>query len=558
MSTRFDGSRFVGLDDEGMSASGSAGRFWDTALDNAIASNAQHLIELGEGATWAPLTRRGGDWNEKTTLRPYTSFNRTAFLVLPWMFPQDAASLQLGLIARVADETGDSKGVQLDFERHNAALTQRIAFSTTNALANSEGATPQFQDYKLTITYPEVQRGDAVGAVVLWVKGSPSAAAIDTTLGGGSNFRSAVYRADDTGFYDETGSARPNADALDVQMTRLTADNTRADHVYYPNLDDPDQLMGVLGPTVPVSNQLARYGLSYMQLKGATLWQRFEDTMRPDPRMFAARKPLLGEVAVLHAIRMDTIHTRPRPLWIGPEGYRPDPEAPEWPDGYTYRFNRVYGDDTQDQTLLSAHVMPDTPNPRIVLMAYVAARHVYPTSNILRALGREASDAITPRIDWEHELVVRQLEDGDASWAAAAARGSSSTIITHFHLPHDESSLLAMSEAYTRYPATSTDIAADKGLGYAYREGQLGEGDLQGLALVTLVVDLTGYDPATPRPVRIDWNVRTQTPIASADFGDPWGGVPSDTAIGDSSVQARDLDTLALVVVGASIWEMPQ
>lgn len=555
---RFDGSRFVGLADEGMQASGAAGKFWDTALDAGLASNAQNLIELGEGATWAPLTRRGGDWDEKTTLRPYTSFARTAFLVLPWMFLQDASSLQLGLIARVADETGDNKSVKLDFERYNAGLTQRIAYSLTNALVNSEAATPEFQSHKLTMTFPEVQRGDAVGAVVLWVKGLPSVAAIDTTLGGGSNFRSTIYRADDTGFYDDTSSARPNADALDVQMTRLTGGDNIVDHVYYPNLDDPDQLMGVLGPTVPVSNQLQRYGLSYLQLKGATLWQRYTDTTRLDPRAYAARKPLLGEVAVTHAVRLDSIHTRPRPLWIGPEGYRPDPEAPEWPDGYTYRFNRVYGDDTQDQTLLSAHVMPDTPNPRLVLMAYVAARHLYPTGAVLRALGREASDDITPLIDWEHELVVRQLEDGDASWAAAAARGSSSSIITHYHLPHDEASLLSMSEVYTRFPATSTSTSdEDKGLGYAYREGQLAAGDLAGLALVTLVVDLTGYDPTTPRPVRLDWNVRTQTPVESDDFGDPWGGVPED-APAVNGVSSRDLDTLALVVVGATIWEVPR
>ena len=65
-------------------------------------------------------------------------------------------------------------------------------------------------------------------------------------------------------------------------------------------------------------------------------------------------------------------------------------------------------------------------------------------------------------------------------------------------------------------------------------------------------MDLAGYDHNTDRPLRLDWTVRTQTP---AD--EDWGDVPN-TNINGSPVQARDLDTLALVVVGATIWELPQ
>jgi hypothetical protein len=557
MSTRFDGSRFVGLDDSGMSANGSGGRFWDTALDNAIASNNQYLCELGNVVTWKPRTKNAGDPDDGAGLRPITSVRETVFLLIPWLFSYEASSLELGLIARVADETGDNKGVLLNFKRYNAALTHVVRSASTNALPNSEGATPNFQDYKIVMTYPEPQLSDTVGAVVLSVQGQPSASAVDTTLGGGSNFRSTAYRADDVGFYDDSAATRPNADGLDTQMTRLSSDNNSVDHVYYPNNEtdsagDPltDQLIGVLGPTVPVSNQLQRYGLSYMQVRGATLWQRYTDTQRPDRRMFAARKALLGEVALLHAIRLDSTHMRPRPLWIGPEGYKPNPEAPEWPEGYHYRFNRVYGDDTQDQTLLTAYIFPDTANPRIALMAYVAGLHLLPTAKIVQ--GAEAA-ALTPSIEWEHELRVTQLEDGDTSWAAAAARGSASTFITHAHTPFSEDSLLAMSEAYVRFPA----VAGAAGEGYAFREGQLDFAkDKNRLQLVELIIPQITHDPATQRPLRLDWIVRTQTPPPpSGDFGDPWGAVPDLETAGTN---ARDLDTLALVVVGASIWELPQ
>lgn len=556
MSTRYDGSRFVGLHDDAFEAVDDRAMPWTTWHDNAIASNNQYLCELGNVVTWAPRTKNAGDPNSGAGLRPITSANETAFLVLPWLFSHEASSVELGLIARVADETGDSKGVRLNFKRYDPALRQVIRSATTNALANSEAASPQFQDYKITLTFSEPQRGDAEGALVLSVKGQESTSPVASTLGGGRAFRATIYEANDTDFYEDTTASRPNADGMDTQYSRVTGQNTFADHIFYPNNEvdsagDPlaGRLMGVLGPAATVSNQLQRYGLSYMQIRGATFWQRYTDQVRPDGRTFAANKPLLGEVAVMHAVRVDSTHTRPRPLWVGPEGYKPNPEAAEWPEGYTYRFNRVYGDDTQDQILLSATVFPDTANPRIVLMAYVAGLHLFPTSSLVQ--GAEAQ-ALTPFIEWEHELVVRQLEDGDASWAAAAARGSASTLITHAHTPLSQDSMLALSEAYVRFPA----VAGDAGEGYAYREGQIDLAVDRGrLQRVDLVLPQITHDPTAQRPVRIDWIVRTQTPPPpSEEFGDPWGAVPDLEVDGTN---ARDLDTLALVVVGATIWELP-
>lgn len=554
MPSGYDGEDFVGIDEELIEPSGPAARFWSTHLDNAIASNIQNLGELGDAVTWAPITNHGGDYDEKLQLRPYASFARTDFLVLPWYYPQDSSEIEVGLIARVADETGDDSTVRLYVERWNAALTQQLA-QQQPALANTEGATPQFQDFVVTLPFARTQEADAVGALVLGLVSSKSASAIATTLGGGELFRAAILRADDANFYEDTTDPRPNSGGFDTQASFLTGGGVELDHISYPNnetsaggADLTGQLMGILGPGVPVSNQIQRFGLSCLQLKGLDIWQRYEDTTRPAAQVYAALKPLLGEVVVTHALRLDAIYTRPRPLWVGPVGYLPNPEAPEWPTGYHYRFSRVYGDDGADQELLSASLWVDSPSPRLLVLAYVAGLHLWPVP------GPEGSDArsLTPQIEWEHVLTVRQLEDGDASWAAAAARGTSTTLRTHAHHAHDQASLLAMSEAATRYPATG-GAGGGPGEGYAYKEGQISPKlDYGRLELVALVVDLAGYDHNTDRPLRLDWTVRTQTP---AD--EDWGDVPN-TSIDGSSVQARDLDTLALVVVGCTIWELPQ
>jgi hypothetical protein len=548
MAAGYDGEEFVGIDEELVEPSGPAARFWSTHLDNAIASNVQFLSELGTQVTWTPLTDNAGDYNDKEGVRPFTSLDFTTVFLIPWIFAEDVSAVQLGLIARVADEPGDSTSVQVKWQRRSADLTATIRQSTTASLASTIGASPEFQDHKLTLATGE-QLGDAVGALVMLVAGVSASSDLATTLGGGSQRTSTIYKADDTDFYlDGSLASRPDADSLDLQYTRLTGGGGNSDHVFYPqNFGSADgELIGVLGPTRPVPNQLARRAISYLQLKSATLWQTFTDVTRPDPRVYAAQKPLLGEVAVTHALRTDVVYTRPRPIWWGPVGYLPNPEASEWPTGFTYRFSRVYGDDTTTQTLINASIHLETVNPVVRILAYVAPLHIFPVPY------PEGTDltTVTPQIEWEHTVEVTQLEDGDASWASAAGRGSASEIIRHGHRPYEEGSLLCVTESAIRYPF-SGDSA---GQGYAYREGQISAAtDLSKLELISLTVPVI-YDPTTDRPLRLHWYTKTQTPLP-ADWGDVADG---PNPFFPDTEAARDLDTLGFIVVGVTIWEIPQ
>jgi hypothetical protein len=230
---------------------------------------------------------------------------------------------------------------------------------------------------------------------------------------------------------------------------------------------------------------------------------------------------------------------------MGPVGYLPDPEASEWPTGYAYRFGRVYGDSASTQRLMSASLTLETLNPIVRVMAYVAPLHIFPVPQ------PEGADlaALTPQIEWEHTLELKQLADGDASWADATAIGDVEAVVRHAHRPYEEGSLLCVTEAAIRYPF-SGDPA---GQGYAYREGQLAEEDLSRLELVSFDIQTT-YDPTTDRPMLLTWDVLTLNPL-DAD----WGSVgDKPNPFFPDTERARDLDTLGFLLVGVTIWEVPR
>lgn len=547
MPAGYGGDEFVGIDEECIEPVGSAARFWSTYFDNALANNIQYVAELGHEVAWVPLTNNGGNYTDKEGVRPYTSLARTTVFVVPWIYCEDIAQLQLGLIARVADEPGDGQGVQVALQRRTADLATIVRSSVTASLGSTVGDPVEFGAHKLFLPTGE-QASDVVGAVAFWVTGTAPNADVATTLGGGSQRTSTIYKADDANFYlDGALSGRPDADSLDLQYTRLTVVGVDADHVFYPQgLGAADgEVIGTLGPTRPVPNQLARRALSYLQIKGATLWQTFADATRPDAQAYAAQRAIVGEVAVTHALRTDAVYTRPRPVWMGPVGYLPNPEASEWPTGYHYRLNRVYGDSAAPQRLMHASLALETLNPIVRVMAYVAPLHIFPAPQ------PEGADlaALTPQIQWEHTLELKQLADGDASWADATAIGDALAVVRHAHRPYEEGSLLCVTEAAIRYPF-SGDAA---GLGYAYREGQLAEEDLSRLELVSFDLEAT-YDPTTDRPMLLTWDVLTLNPV-EADWGNV-GDKPSPFF--PDTERARDLDTLGFVLVGVTIWEVPR
>lgn len=547
MSAPYDGSEFVGIDEEAINADGSASQPWDAYLDAATASDEQWLLEVGHQIAWTPLTNNAGDYNDKAELRAYTSLAYTTILCLPWYYVEDQDAVSVGLIARGATESTDLDGVQLVLQRLTADLSLPIS-SIAQGYPNTESLTPQYQDNRLTMPVSN-QAADALGALVLLCAGAPNDSDYDVTLGGGDALSTQIYRAGDTNFYADTTSSRPNVAALDLQFTRLTgAGGGNVDHAFYPQHfgTSDGEIIGVAASTGPVPNQLARRGMSYLQVKGASIRQTYEDTTRPDARALAAKKPLLGEVAATHAIRQEMVYTRPRPVYIGPAGQIPAPEASEWPDGYTYRYRRVYGDDVTTQSLNAASIQLETDAPKILVLAYIAPLHLFPTA----ILAPDAElDAITPQITWEHTITVRQLEDGDASWSAATTLGTTTQEITHAHRPYQLDSMLATCEAAVRYPY-SGDAA---GLGYAFREGQLTIADFTSLDLISFEVELSGYDASTAIPLRVDFDTIMLTPTDAA-----WGQVPDTILAADDTINARNIDTLALVLCGITIWEIPQ
>ena len=154
MPAGYDGSEFVGIDEECIEPNGAAARFWSAYFDNALANNIQYIAELGHEVAWAPLTSNGGNYNNKEGVRPYTSLNRTSVFVVPWIFAEDVTQLQLGLIARVADEPGDGQGVGVALQRRTADLATIVRSSTTASLGSTVGGTTVKLQYRVDNSSP--------------------------------------------------------------------------------------------------------------------------------------------------------------------------------------------------------------------------------------------------------------------------------------------------------------------------------------------------------------------------------------------------------------------
>lgn len=548
MAKSYDGSDFVGLDDEAVEAVGSVAQPWDAWLDAAISSNTSWLERTGDSVGWAPITNNAGDYNDGADLRPHTSVASSTILCLPWCYNQGMTGVGVGLVARVAQEDGEPRPYLLKLEKRDLGLS-RVEASASTVAASTEAASPQFQDFKPAVTFSQLAADD-VGALVLWGLGVESSASVANTLGGGEVFRPFILRTpDDAAFYADSSSSRPNAEALDIQATRIIGGGAGPgaseayDHLgvlydAYPGPDNEDKLMQVYPPARAVPNQLDRRGLSYIQIKGGTFRQIYEDEA-PDPTIYRAQVPLLGEVEVIHALRQDAIYTRPRLLWVGPQGALPDPESNEWPQGYHYRFNRIYGDNTVSfRSLAIGHIQPNTVNPKILFMAYVAPLHL----SFYDQLTQDERTNLSPLLSWDVRAQLLQMQDGAGSWAEATILGEWITSaegdgFSFAHQPVDPSFALGLSEGAILYPYGG----GAAGSGYAYKEGQLFENDLSSLSLIAGSIDAT-VDEDNMFPIRINIEARPRVDV-------DWGNVAD---------ARRVREALALVTVGVTVWELPQ
>lgn len=518
--------RFQAIDSDALTSPNEVlGEPWDAWAVYTMRQNESELLQRAHQISWAPLANLSGDHSTSAPFRPYASSQRSTILYVPWLVQPNTAELRASINARVSTEATDAlevAGAEYRFELELAGVSESFTEF------NTAGAAPPFGTREIVLDLTPVDLTRNVFPLILWGESrvdafEESAGVIDAPR---SDFDRVVAASGST--YTDTASPSPNADSLDTMVTEL-AGGALFEHLQSKSATEMACAFGepVLQLDLAPTDGNTRF-LPYAQVKGIELHQTFVDFDFAADEPLRPRTPVRAELDALHLSRGQRIYKRARPIWVGPQGERPGATPGNiWPDGYTQRHTLVAAKDTATDSLtLTASVWVDTPGATLALLAYVLPLHY-----LGEALKRPDPLARASLVQWDSWLTIEQLEAGDINWTDATTRADGSANPVTQQLRH------VPAVADGRYPALYQHHLRRENSRWTYREGQLYEGDLR--YVQPIAVDLgigAGFD--LDRPARVALNL---------NFVDvEW----NETA-------NRTTDGLDLVVVGASIWEIP-
>lgn len=531
------GSGFIGIDEDSFDTTSSDCPPLDTWLEHRLRSNARHLIEQGNQISWSIVSGQSNDIDSGDNIRPYASINRSTIMYVPWLIEPGLSSVEVHGLARVGDEGSINPGYLIDMELDSQQIPGKQSQPIT--ATDTESSTPETRPWSGTLTLSSAPRSREIAPLALWGKSIESDTSGSASLGSGDVRGPVLYT--DANFYADSAATRPNTSALDTMFTLPgTGDaGMRMDHMQTVDYGN-DEGMATYPPPV-AAGSVQKYYMSYMQLRGVEIHQKFEDTTSPAKSELVAQVPVVGEVCGMHSIRTNAVHNRARPLWVGPVG-QAAPSEDGWPTGYVTRFARIAGDAT-DTAVITANVFPSTDNPKLMCMLYVLPtfdQTVYSGSLLTDLAGEESIVG-----DWTVWATVDELQTGE-TWSTATSLGTSYDApsgnddpdLQLNHLPFDITGQL---------PALTTEFMVRSGIsssnGFAMKEGQLFAPDLELLTLVTTDVSIT-RDASGELPCRVKIHFDYDT----RDTDNYFNNTDTDLDTGDAFI----------TVVGASIWEIPQ
>lgn len=107
----YDGSQFVGLDEDCVDEDTDSANPLDSWLEFALLNNERYLIEHGHQVSYVPRVTNGGDYSSGAGERAWASVDWTHILFIPWIYQTGLEQVSIAGIARVADETADNNRV---------------------------------------------------------------------------------------------------------------------------------------------------------------------------------------------------------------------------------------------------------------------------------------------------------------------------------------------------------------------------------------------------------------------------------------------------------------
>ncbi len=519
---------FVAIDDDAVTTTTESDAVpWDSWIGYTLRDNASELLQRGHQIGWSPLVKGAGDYNSGTNHRAYASVERSTILYVPWALQPELRQVRVTPIARIATETANTlekTGAQYTFTaelgRGADVVSKRVTYDVT------QDDTTQFQplgDIVVDVDSP------GLNLVNLGVWGQSSTShwnvVYDSTVARGGDTEG-VYTNIGTPFVELVG-ARPAPGAMDTLCTEVAG---RQIYDHLRPLGGLGDEIAAFGPRAVLSGDSVELRhLPYAQIKGLEIHQTFYDRDYQTDETLRPRRAVLSEADAPHVSRGARIQGRQRPIWVGPQGNRPGTSGVEqWPTDITQRWILQDAKGTSTETAsMTGSVWLDTPEARIVVHANAVGLHF-----IGNRQRRDDPASRASTVQWEAWLTVEQLQDGDVGWAdateVATTTGNRSTqFIGHYP-----------SVADGRYPLLYQHFLRRDYDRWPLKEGQLFESDLAYLSPISLSINV-------PDTFDLDRPARVTTHLRFVDVD--W--VETDN---------RTTDALDLLIVGASMWEVPR
>lgn len=511
--TIFDGSNFVGIDDDAWGDGSGNTRPEDTVLENLVDNNARHLWALGHRWSWARL--QGTENQRRLTSYAWAVHDRAVCTVHPTMTKLTA--ILDGTITRRVDGANAAIDVRLEVVKPDG---QTVYEGRVDNLGTGGTSLPYAIDATLVGDRPQREQ---LCTVKLWLRGQPkigdpandviigpsdwSGLSISSQAGLAQRwYRWAVDSAqasqvgEDLVMFVTTGGSPPSNVLTSQAYEPIYGYVDGTDYnVVWNEVAEPEdpQKIGTGGN--------AAYALSYVDLESIIYQKHFDETLSDRawaPKSAASMRPnrsILGPHVAHHADNTDAVHARSRPKIWGIRGDTPTLSAGDTFNAWSTRSTRWAIVDSSDaksgyvewqrrglrldigeQSYVDLHLqivpvyLEDSDHPSF---AAVTNRTIGGTWNIRATIDQIDGAGWSNTVQFAQEVIQLERPDGD-------------------HWPHWPSTYRDhtpfLQQAYFSYFEETTDAYTR-----TYREGVLFEDDTEDGGLVlpqSMRLDLTSED----------------------------------------------------------------
>lgn len=536
---------YTTIDEDAIDAdSGTTAWPLDAYVEQTLADNEGWLLLRDVPVTQQLDTHHGDDLASYLQIRPFCGTREMSIAVVPVLLPVGWAGAQASMIVRVANEAGFSADYEVAIGLDLYDLSwRRIRRGDAVTVSDTTATTPEWQPVEVPLALTAPIEQTTAGYLVLRISSQASALPDEPEAEAGSGAAGTdifeqgpgIIVPSSSTFLNDTGATRPNPDDFAVSAFAATAWGANGSYIV-DDYRDPlwrrnngDEVFLALGPqpyNTTFVDQLARYTLTYAQVRSIEWSVYHADLGRPPQQYLEPGAPTLGEVAGSHLARLARVEQTPRLCAVGPRGDVDDPYSGA--PGYSQRWPRERHDNaTPTQIGLDFVVLPARLDPELILLLGVV-----PTHCVHNLTDQPPDDPLDPDwasvATWDVQVDVYEF-DATLGWVVQT------TVVQEITCQH------RYTHAWQQGVLTS-ELAHWSG-NFPYREGSMYAKDLPYVQTQVISIGSIDYNPATQ-----DELIRLRVTLDGT-------GTPTYTE--RTNIAYRTRDRLQLAVCAASVYEVP-